>query len=130
MAFLIDTHIWIWWMDRSPRLPPSLLATLDEAAERPLLSVASLWELSLLVECGELTLLPDAKKWLESACHPHTVQLAQLTPGVALELLELPRKFQRDPADRMIVATARALEVPVLTYDRQIRKSGLVKLWK
>jgi PIN domain nuclease of toxin-antitoxin system len=130
VAFLIDTHVWIWWMDGNPRLPRSVVKTLDETAERPLLSVASLWELSLLVERSELTLLPDAKKWLESACHPRTIRLAQLTPDVAFELLELPRKFQRDPADRMIVATARALKVPLLTYDRQIRQSGLVKLWK
>jgi PIN domain nuclease of toxin-antitoxin system len=117
-------------MDRAPRLSRSVLEALDDATERPLLSVASLWEISLLVESGHLTLLPDARTWLASACHPRTLQLAQVTPDVALELMELPRKFQRDPADRMIVATARALKVPLLTYDRRIRQSGLVKLWK
>ncbi len=113
-----------------PRLPAAVLNALDEAPERPLLSVASLWELSILVESGVVGLSPNAGRWLETACHHHTIQIAQITRAVALELFALPSKFHRDPADRMIVATARALDVPLLTYDNRIRKSGLVKLWK
>jgi PIN domain nuclease of toxin-antitoxin system len=130
VEFLIDTHIWIWWVGQIPRLPAKVLDALDGAGERPLLSVASLWELSLLVERGEVTLAPTAKQWLEGATHPKAIQLAQLTRAVALELLDLPASLHRDPADRIIVATARALDVPLLTYDDRIRRSGLVKLWK
>jgi PIN domain nuclease of toxin-antitoxin system len=98
--------------------------------ERPFLSVASLWELSLLVEIGRIELMPSAAAWLEQATHPETVQLAQITRSVALELFAFPKKFRRDPADRMIIATARSLDLPLLTYDQGIRKSGLVKIWK
>ncbi len=130
MAVLIDTHVWIWWLTRLPRLPARVISALDEMSERPLLSVASLWELSLLVEAGRIELLPTTSAWLEQATHPETVRLAQITRSVALELLAFPKNFRRDPADRMIVATARSLNVPLLTFDRGIRKSGLVKLWK
>ncbi len=129
MAFLIDTHIWIWWISRSPKLPRKIIALLDHTADRPWLSVASLWEVSILVETGEVELAPSTRMWLEAATHPLTVQLAQLSRAVALELLELPASLHRDPADRIIVATARALEVPLLTFDRRIRRSGLVELW-
>jgi PIN domain nuclease of toxin-antitoxin system len=129
MAPLIDTHVWIWWLTRWPRLSPKIISFLDETTERPLLSVASLWELSILVEAGAVELAPNPSHWLEKAIHPETVRLAQITRAVAEELFRFPTKFARDPADRMIVATARALDVPVLTYDRAIKRSGLVKLW-
>jgi PIN domain nuclease of toxin-antitoxin system len=113
-----------------PRLSFRIIATLDEMPERPFLSVASLWELSLLVEIGRVELRPTAAAWLEQAIRPETVRLAQITRAVALELFAFPKEFRRDPADRIIVATARALDVPLLTYDQGIRKSGLVKIWK
>ena len=130
MVPLIDTHVWIWWLTRLPRLSPRIISILDEMPERPFLSVASLWELSLLVEIGRIELMPSAAAWLEQATHPETVQLAQITRSVALELFGFPKKFRRDPADRMIIATARSLDLPLLTYDQGIRKSGLVKIWK
>ena len=130
MDVLIDTHVWIWWLTRLPQLSPRIISALDDMAERPLLSVASLWELSLLVEAGRVELFPNPATWLEQAIHPDTVRLAQITRAVALELFEFPKTFRRDPADRLIVATARALNVPLLTFDRGIRNSGLVKIWK
>ena len=130
MDVLIDTHVWVWWLTRLPQLLPRIISALDNMPERPLLSVASLWELSLLVEAGRVELFPDPGTWLEQAIHPNTVRLAQITRAVALELFEFPKKFRRDPADRLIIATARALNVPLLTFDRGIRNSGLVKIWK
>ena len=128
MAPLIDTHVWIWWLTRLPRLRPKIISALDDASERPLLSVASLWELSILVS-GAVELRPSPSDWLEKAIHPETVRLAQITRAVAEELFRFPKKFPRDPAGRIIVATARAWDVPLLTYDRGIKNSGLVKLW-
>lgn len=130
MAPLIDTHVWIWWLTRLPRLSSRIMAALDDAPERPLLSVASLWELSILVEVGAIELRPNPSAWLEKAIHPETVRLAQITRAVVEELFRFPKKFPRDPADRIIVATARALDVQVLTYNRGIKTSRLVRLWK
>jgi len=65
MAPLIDTHVWIWWLTRLPRLSPKIISLLDKMPERPFLSVASLWELSLLVEIGCVELMPSAATWLE-----------------------------------------------------------------
>ena len=130
MDVLIDTHVWIWWLTRLPQLSPRIISALDNMPERPFLSVASLWELSLLVEAGRVELFPNPAIWLEQAIHPNTVRIAQITRAIALELFEFPKRFRRDPADRLIIATARALSVPLLTFDRGIRNSGLVKIWK
>ena len=130
MDLLIDTHVWIWWIGRITRLPKAVMDALDRASERPLLSVASLWELSILVELGQVELAPNPDQWLDIAVHPQTVRLAQITHSVARELFRFPKQFPRDPVDRMIIATARALNIPLLTYDKRIRQSGLVKLWK
>lgn len=116
-------------MARLPHLSSRVMEELDEMPERPFLSVISLLEVSLLVAVGAVALDPSPEEWIRTASHPAAIRLAQLTREVALELLKLPKSFQRDPADRIIVATARALNIPVLTRDKQIRNSGLVKLW-
>lgn len=126
---LIDTHIWIWWMGQRPELPPRYRAELNALGEPPLLSVVSLWELSMLVERRSLKLKPSPLKWLDRASRRDAVHLAQITPEVGKELLALPNTFQGDPADRIIVATARAMNLPLMTMDKTIRKSKLVKLW-
>jgi PIN domain nuclease of toxin-antitoxin system len=53
-----------------------------------------------------------------------------VTVAIAKELLHFPKSFHHDPADRIVVATARALDLPVVTHDRVIRRSGLVRLWQ
>ncbi len=131
-APLIDTHIWIWWLEGSNDLRRSHREALDalSESERPKLSVISFWEVSLLVEKRRYVPGKSFEEWLRFAAGPATVSLVQLDLAIARELLEIPRSFHADPADRILVATARTLAVPLLTYDDRIRKSGLVKLWK
>jgi PIN domain nuclease of toxin-antitoxin system len=94
-----------------------------------LLSVISLWEVSLLVETSKVALFPTPKKWMADATRSDTVKLIQITTTIAEELLSLPPGLPRDPADRIIAATARALNVPVLTMDRQLLRSGAIRPW-
>jgi len=58
------------------------------------------------------------------------VTVVDVTAAVAKELIHFSKDFHHDPADRLIVATARALDLPLLTGDRAIRRSGLVRLWR
>jgi len=127
---LIDTHIWIWWMGQRSELSTRYRAELNALDEPPLLSVISLWELSMLVERRSLQLKPSPLKWLDRASRRDAVHLAQITPDVGKELLSLPKTFQGDPADRIIVATARAMNAPLMTMDKRIRRSKLVRLWE
>lgn len=126
---LIDTHVWLWWIGGLPRLQQKYHRALQELPSPPMLSVISLWEVSLLVESSRIELAPTAKEWLARATRPDAVQLVQISRAIAEELLILPRTLPRDPADRIIAATARALHVPVLTMDRQLLRSGAVRAW-
>lgn len=67
------------------------------------------------------------RDWLEQAVTLPLVQLISITPAIAAEVAALPDSFHRDPADRILVASARVLGVTLLTQDRRIIDSGLVQ---
>lgn len=129
---LLDTHAWVWWISGDPRLAVREREVLDSLSpsERPVLADISLWEVATLVERGRLELDMDLERWLAIASAPATVELARVTPAVAAEVARLPERFQRDPADRLIVATARVRKLSVLTRDRKISGARMVPLWR
>jgi PIN domain nuclease of toxin-antitoxin system len=79
---------------------------------------------------GRLELPGPFPAWLQAAAAPDVVRVLPLDVDVVLALDELPSTFHGDPADRLIVATARAHALPLATHDRRIRTSRLTKLWK
>lgn len=131
-APVLDTHAWIWWLDGDPRLPRATSEALDAlpATARPILCDISLWEVAMLVERRRLTLAIPFEAWLEAAAHPRTVRVQPVTAGIAAEVARLPATFHRDPADRLIVATCRVLGAPLVSKDRLITSSRLVKSWR
>jgi PIN domain nuclease of toxin-antitoxin system len=130
-APLLDTHAWIWWLSGNPRLGRENLKALGQFPKdlRPALSAISLWEAATLASLGRLELQTTFDAWLAIAADPVTVRVMPITPPIAAEVARLPDGFQRDPADRLIVATSRVHGLPVLTRDAAIAKSGLVRLW-
>ena len=119
---VLDTHIWVWWVHGDPQLSNSH-AQLIEAEENDGigLSTVSLWEVAKLVEYGRLTLPVDIKEWFASALTYPGMTLLDFTPDIAVESTKLPDRFHRDPADQIIVATARVLRCRLITADRRIR---------
>lgn len=128
---LLDTHAWIWWVDRDRRLGRSMIDALDGLPfdRRPFLSDISLWEVAMLVERGRLSFTIPLAEWLEAAAHPRSVRIVPISPSIATEIADLPASFHRDPADRVIVATCRILGAALVTKDRLIMKSRLVSRW-
>jgi PIN domain nuclease of toxin-antitoxin system len=88
----------------------------------------TLRETQMLYEYGRLVLDSPFENWLLEATAPGVVEILPLDLAVILELNRLPKSFHGDPADRIIVATARAFGVALPTHDRQIRR--LVSPWK
>ena len=131
MAPVLDTHTWVWWLLGDPKLGVSAGRALDELPswERPILPDISLWEVAMLVAGGRLSLEDDLEDWLRVAASPATVQLAGLSPEAVVTMNRLPSDFHRDPADRLIVATAIALRRPLFTCDQKIIDSGVVSIW-
>jgi PIN domain nuclease of toxin-antitoxin system len=131
-APVLDTHAWVWWVDQDARLSRAARARLDELPqdERPYVCDISLWEIATLVELGRLSFDLPLGEWFDAAAHPRSVRIVGITPQIAAEVASLPPGLHRDPADRLIVATARVLKAPVLTQDRRILKSRLVTPWR
>lgn len=125
---VLDTHVWVWWVDGGSALPPDYLALIQaEAASGLGVCAISCWEVAKLVELGRLVLACPVAQWLTQALLP-PVQLFPLTPEVAVGSTQLPGTFHRDPADQMIVATARLYDCPLVTLDRLIRAYPHVRL--
>jgi len=128
---LLDTHVWVWWMLGDARLPAREREALDDmpGGSRPRLCDISLWEVALLVHLGRLRLDDALEEWLRIAASPATVELLPITPAVVTAMNRLPATFHQDPADRLIVATARASGLSLATHDSRIRRARLTTLW-
>lgn len=118
---VLDTHVWVWWVHGTAQLTLANAAFIDGAAADGLgISIVSCWEVAKLVEYGRLRLPCDLEQWLEQGLAYPGVQLLDLTPRIVIESTRLPAPFHRDPADQMIVATARIYGAPVATADHKI----------
>ena len=127
MRALLDTHVLLWWLDDRDRLSEAQREVVASAgAASPLLvSDISLWEVAMLHSLGRIRLTIPLREWLDKAVAPPLVRRQGISPAIASEVAALPDSFQRDPVDRILVATARVLGVTLLTQDRRIIKSAL-----
>jgi PIN domain nuclease of toxin-antitoxin system len=131
-AVLLDTHVWAWWSLGDARLARRERQALDErAARRELrLCAISLWEAQIAYAKGRLQLRDPFEAWLRAAAAPEVVEIVPIDLHVALALNGLPAGVPNDPADRLIVAAARAHALALATHDRVIRRSRAARLWK
>lgn len=119
---VLDTHIWVWWVHGDRQLTAEHQTHIEGNAETGLgVSVISCWEIAKLVEYGRLVLPCPTGEWLEQALAYPNVVLLELTPRIVVESTELPGEFHHDPADQIIVATARVHSCSVLTADERIQ---------
>jgi PIN domain nuclease of toxin-antitoxin system len=118
---LLDTHIWIWWMNGGGNLTSDQVRAIDDHAGGGMgISPISCWEVAMLVARGRLALNMPADKWVDAALTHPAVTVMPLTPAVAVDSVNLPNLEHRDPADRFLIATARANDCPLLTNDHVI----------
>lgn len=121
MTYLLDTHVWLWAMDCPDKLPAKVRRELLRASNLPFhLSVISVWEASRKESLGKLRLSLPVRQWLASAIQEPFLSLQPLTIDIAHESNHLPGEFHRDPADQIIVATARLCQFTLITADERI----------
>ncbi len=128
MKALLDTHILLWWHGDRSQLSPQQQNVIGAAnADSPMrISDITLWEVAMLQHMGRIGLGVPLREWLEKAVAPPLARRHGISPAVAAELAALPDSFHRDPADRILVATARVLGATLLTRDRRIIDAKLV----
>ena len=128
MTHLLDTHVFLWWHLDPKQLSRKQRAVVDRASQDAPLAVSdiTLWEVALLVELGRVELDVPLGQWLELASAPPLVERLRVTPAIAAEVAILGSALHRDPADRILVATARVHGLQLVTSDRAIAASRLV----
>ena len=131
MSVLLDTHIWLWWLTGATQMSKKDREGLDRMAahELPFIAAISLWEAQMLVSHRRLIPVEPFDAWIRRMTAPDTVRILPVDADVVVSLHALPKSFHGDPADRMIVATARAHALPLATRDSAIRRSRLVRIW-
>ena len=128
MIALLDTHILLWWFEDLKRLSTAQRRVLKKASDTKALGVSdvSLWEIALLSERGRVRLALPLDAWLSRATAAPLVERCGMSPAIAREMVSLSTTFDWDPADRILVATARVLGVPLVTSDSRIVDAALV----
>lgn len=123
MRLLLDTHIWLWFVIEPRRLGRHTLQLLKSAENELWLSPISTWEALTLHNKKRINLTGNLKEWISLA----TIGLkeALLTHEIAAVAGELP--LHKDPADRMIAATAQVLDLTLVTADERLLSLGCIK---
>ena len=119
---LLDTHVWIWFMLANAELAVTGRQAINRAAASGQLRLAaiSVWEAALLASRGRVTLSRPLAQWITEAVSAPGLSIEPLLPQIAVEACSLPEAFHRDPADRLIVATARVANATLMTRDQRI----------
>jgi PIN domain nuclease of toxin-antitoxin system len=118
----LDTHVWLWFMLANAELASNEQNAINRAAASGRLRIAaiSVWEAALLASRGRVALGRPLAQWIAEAVSAPGLSIEPLLPQVAVEAASLPDTFHRDPADRLIVATARVANATLMTRDRRI----------
>lgn len=118
---VLDTHVWVWWVHGDAQIKPSQADVIEEAESDIIgVSAISCWEVAKLVERGRLILPRPVDEWLRLALDYPGVRLIELSPEISVASTRLPGDFHRDPADQIIVATARLNGCPLVTSDQKL----------
>lgn len=120
---VLDTHVLIWWVSGSKSLSRTAWRAIRKAIAGDMgvvISSVSVWEIAMLVRKECLVLTMPVEKWLVQVSRIEGVRFMPVDNSVCLLAATLPGTFHKDPADRMIVATARQLSATLLTADQKI----------
>lgn len=122
MIAVLDTHSWIWFLNADPRLGQKAQACIELASgsDTAILSAITLWEIAMLVARGRLSLPRDPREWLEFHLSRPGFTVHPLSIAVTVGSTSLPADPHGNPADRIIIATARHLDAVLVTADRRI----------
>jgi len=132
-VILLDTHAWVWWVSDPNRLPGTAGTAIQDslAAGNPVrVSSISTWEVAMLVARGRLDLTMDLADWIAHAEAAPEITFVPVDNRVAFRAVHLDDFAHRDPADRIIVATALDLGAALITSDAHLRGYGpLTTIW-
>lgn len=123
---LLDTHVWIWFATGSDELPTKWRMPIENAIDRRDLHISaiSLWEFGMLEAKGRIAVDMQPLEWIKTSFSIMRLQLVPIMPEIAIDSCFLPGEFHGDPADRLIVASARHHSLALATKDKNIASYG------
>ena len=130
---VLDTHA-AFWLNRAPeKLSRGATRAIRRAAASTGLGLSSisLWELATLIESGRIRVKGTTTRgFLDAFVQTPSLMVLEITAEIAVLATQFPPAFPRDPADRIIAATARAHDAPLVTKDQKLQDSPLVRtIW-
>ena len=127
MKYLLDTHVWIWAFEGSPTPGAQCRKALcDESSER-FVSPVSTMEIARLLAYDEIELACPLQEWMARSMSALQLRTIELNHAASMDAYALPGAFHPDPADRLLVATARMHDLCLITADRRILAYSGVK---
>ncbi len=120
VTYLLDTNVWLRGATAVDTLPGEIKKLLSQRDAQFGLSAISLWEVGKKHQIGKLELMKELGAWLKEAVASH-IHTLPITPGIVADAMALPDFPVRDPADELIVATARVHKLTLLTSDTKLK---------
>lgn len=123
---LLDTHIWLWFSLCNTSLSNTLIEKINHTLQEGsvFISAISLWELAMLEQKKRIILTTPCLEWINRNLQETHISVLPITPEIAVDSCQLPDSFHGDPADRMIIATARIEGIPLASKDNAILQYG------
>ncbi|MGK7881027.1 MAG: type II toxin-antitoxin system VapC family toxin [Crocosphaera sp.] len=128
MKLLLDTHIFLWFIDGSSKLSQNARTLIENQTNERFLSIASLWEIAIKVSIGKLKLQLSVSDLVTEQVYDNDIKLLAITPQ-HLDILKQLDFHHKDPFDRLIIAQAIADNLTILSVDSIFDNYPLKRLW-
>jgi PIN domain nuclease of toxin-antitoxin system len=125
---LLDTHAFIWWVDGDAALSRRARATIADAGNECLFSIASAWEMAIKIGLGKLTGRGQIARDVPEQLAASGISLLPIELGHVARVAGLPF-HHRDPFDRLLAAQSLAEEIPIVSADAVFRRYGVKRIW-
>jgi len=121
-VIVLDTHVWVWFVSNPELLSKAAKKAIDASMEQKGIFISSIsaWEVALLAAKKRLELSIDVTDWIGKSERLPFFQFLPVDNSVAVKSVNLPQPLHRDPADRIIIATAITIAAPVITKDEKL----------
>lgn len=128
MRLLLDTHVFLWWVNDAPELSAKARASIRKGQNECFLSVASAWEMAIKVSTGKLVLSQSVERFVPEQLAANGFRLLEIDFRHAARVESLPF-HHRDPFDRLLVAQAMSEKMAVVSADAALSDYGIKRIW-
>jgi PIN domain nuclease of toxin-antitoxin system len=127
MDLLLDTHVFLWYVDGNDQLPEKIVKIISDQSNRCFVSIASIWEIAIKLSIDKLE-INGGFKTIENFLDDNDFEILPIDLEATKTLLKLDF-FHRDPFDRMIIAQAATSDLKVISKDKYFRSYNIEVIW-